>query len=732
MKNRSVLTWLICLTGLLITLHADSAQNPQPPNIRYGIQTLSEGISDFQKKSSDENLTARGLPAEVPQTAETGTWKIPIPEVNPLGAEKLYNLGNHYKNSGELKLLLYENDSEVHQNLHGELWSLSFGAKKGDVLPFLKEYAKKMNATLLPSAANDGFVFKILKQDSLWWCDVNAKKGNRIDLNILKQPTIGINKEIKITKNMFTSDGKFYFLMEVPAGKFKILQCRLSNGGIAIYANRDAFTSQTTTLIRYLKYLNSSEYKQFTLYDFPQDPGLYEFRIDKLAAGLPDEISFMLSETPYDLPPYKSGGTGMLIVKNVPPGKIFVTPQKFVVLMYPGYAYEGGNLRGCGAACGNTVSYTLPAGYYAVVNTLNNQFLEAKTHLIPVSAGEQTIVTLPESLGIANRTYLVQADDRELTGEITIHDKKDLRETAEIALSVSDPRERDVFPSKENTVITESGVKVEILDIRREIAPSSIALVIDSSGSMVADMKATLEAVKTFLHTLPESSFIELIDFDSDVRVMKGTTLKETLANLSLLKASGSTQLYDAAIKGVDLVRGKTRPAVVLFTDGVDSREDKQGRGSIHSKEEALNKITEAKVPVYTIGFGKRLNADQTLTRVDGAPDIQCLSEFAAASGGQYYPATAPEALSSVFTAIGSKLGNNFIIRYKRPVENNIGSTPLVSMVIDNSGSMNTDPQKAKDSDFRMEKTKLLLYDFVGKLPEESVCQFTTFQGGGP
>ena len=179
------------------------------------------------------------------------------------------------------------------------------------------------------------------------------------------------------------------------------------------------------------------------------------------------------------------------------------------------------------------------------------------------------------------------------------------------------------------------------------------------------------------------------------------------------------------------MIAGKSRPAVVVFTDGIDSREDKTGNGSVSTREAVTAKIAEMGIPVYTIGFGKRLNAEQaakTTTPVDGVPDIQCLLAFASASGGQYYPAKDPAALEGVFAAISSKLGNNFLITYDRPTEHNLGETPFLSLVVDNSGSMNTDPTGGKDCNYRMEKTIGLFHDFFEKVPDPAMLQFTTFQ----
>lgn len=694
---------------------------------------FAEWFDQRRKQAAAAGLTPRGLVPEVPETGATGVWTIPVPEINPLGAQKLYTKGASYKKAGGLKLSFLDNGAEIQKSLSGEGWTLSFAIRQGDVLPFLTEYARKIGGEVLPGLSDDGFVFRVTKPDAVWWCDVSAEIRDRVDLRILRQPVLAINTEFKVTKGMFGSDGVFRCVATIPGRNFLLLECSLSNGGITLAANGDFNTRDGMTLIRFRKYPDFAEYPKYTYYDFPQDPGIYEITLEKRGNALPDEITLKLAETPHALPGYTSGGMGLLVVKDVPAGKVYATPQAFVDIRQGGCSLSGGVTKDFGAACGNDVTFRLPAGYYTVGCALNTEFADAKTQLVPVSAGERTTVRFPESCVAANAALSARGDDRQVTGEIIFNSKKDLGQTAEIAVSVSDPRERDIFPTRENTVITESGAKTEILDIRREVVPCSIALAIDSSGSMKRDMKATLEAAKTFLRSLPASSFVRVIDFDGTVRELKGGTASEAVKALSSIKAEGSTKLYDATVKGIELVKGKTRPAVVVFTDGVDSREDKKGAGSSSSREQVVKKIVEADVPVYTIGFGKRLNADETVTGVDGAPDIACLTEFAAISSGQYYPAKDPEALRSVFAAIGSKLGNNFVITYRRPVENNAGNTPVVSLVVDNSGSMNTDPKKpnAKEGDFRMEKTKRMLGEFVGKLPAAAVTQFTTFRGGG-
>lgn len=702
---------------------------------------LAGFISEYLKNYDVSGLTVRGLEPETPKTGEVGEWNIPIPEINPLGAQELYDMGTYYRAEGGMELSYLDGFADVTKHLSGEEWDFSFSAKTGDVLPFLREYASKIGGEVLPSAFDESFAFRLKNQDAVWWCKVLAERWERVYIYILKQKIFEINKEYKITTDQFDSSGAFRFLMEMPGKKFSLLKVSLPDGMLEIKTENNNEIDNTTMWSRYYARFDATHYKDYTMYDFPQDQGLVEFTLQRYSSEpLPSEITFCMSETKYDLPGYKPGGLGTLVVRNAPYGRVYVVPQQHVGITYDvgsnRYRFERNELNvhsnDYGISSGDDIYFTMPPGYYTVVNMLPGELGRSRAQLVPVSAGEETTVLLPDSLRAANEVLLSSSDDRELTGGIEIMDKKDFTKTAELALSVSDPKERDVFPTKENTVITEGGKQVKIADIRREIAPCSVALVIDSSGSMENDMLATIEAAKKFIESLPDNSFVKIIQFSSSVTPHAGETKADALKALSGIRLVGATKLYDAAMEGLNAVNGKTRPAVVVFTDGVDSREDGRGQGSSNTKEAVVKKISELQIPVYTIGFGKRLNDEQSVTSVDGAPDIQCLTEFAAVSEGQYYPAKNPEALEAVFTAIGSKLGNNFVITYERPTENNVSQTPVISLVIDNSGSMSKSPGEGEDCNYRMEKTKQMLTDFISKLPANAVTQFMTFQGGGP
>ncbi len=695
-------------------------------------------VDGFGLKYVDQKLTATGREKFTPETGPEGTWDIPVPFINPLGSQKLYTGGTTFDAKSSNTIQYVANFIENRKRLYGDLWYLNVNDVPGLPVDFLTDYAGKIGAEIYSSTYADRLIFKVRQPDAIWWCDATEKSGG-FELRILKQKVFEVGKEYGFTGEELetVNNDEVAFITESTGEKFQTLRIGLPSGKVRIFATDDREFGDSTSMYRYDITLDSKTSKNFILDDLPQGAALYGWHIAVWNDQKPSGLTFKVEES-YPLPTVKYGDDpGVLLVKGVPFGSVTAEPQRYVGIdireanQRDLYGEQQG-VEGILTPEGDTL-FTMPAGLWTIVNNAPYMnYGSTRAQLIPVNSGEMTTVTLPDSLMSANTRLNSMADDAELTGGISVEDTKDKTSTAELSIAVSDPLERDIEPTIENTVIYEGATKVMVTDIRRVVAPCSVALVIDSSGSMKKDIKATLDAAKTFLQTLPEGSYVKIVDFDAKVNVLKGETPAAAITALAGITAGGATKLYDATLKGLESVKGKTRPAVVVFTDGIDSREDKTGNGSTSTREAVTTKIKEADIPVYTIGFGKRLNAAQAekaeANPVDGVPDIQCLLEFATAAGGQYYPAKDPAALAGVFAAISSKLGNNFVLTYNRPEERNVSETPFISMVADNSGSMNTDPTEGKDCNYRMEKTIGLFHDFVAGVPDKAMMQFTTFQ----
>ncbi len=669
----------------------------------------------FRRKDADKDGSKKTTAnVKGPERGPVGVWDIPVPEINPLGSQSLYGSTGYSKGSHDLKYI--ENFAENSKTVTGEVWTLQVADPSGIPLEFLKEYITELGANIYSNVYGDVLTFTYGKdEDSLWWGDARQDDSG-YNLTVVKEPHVPAGKEKKFSTAVSPDEDEpsVTFVTQTDGKKFQSAEISVPDGALYLEISSYAKTGILTRTVDYRRELISSRSRSFVLDDLPQtsDPLIWSFRWEDGQA--PAEFTFKLNELG-DIPAIKQGDElGMLKVCGVPSGNASVEPQNGVEYEY-GEEYS---LEGDVTPEGDTV-FWLPAGYWNVlVPTETSGLYSCKARLVPVSAGQETVLTLPDSLS-SSYTTLSQyfAEPGELTGRITITETKDEGATASISMMVEDPQNRDVFPNKQNTVITEGGQKAEILDITRQIAPPSIVLVLDSSGSMGNLMPATIESAKKFINGLPDKTFIKVIDFDSTIRVLKGETKEAVVKSLSSVKASGSTMLFDATLEGLGLLEGKIRPAVVLFADGADSSLDGQGEGSSSTKEDVIDSIKEAGIPLYTIGFR------------EGA-DKQAMKDFAAASGGEYYDAKDNKALDKVFEAIGSKFGNSFVMKYKRPVESALSDKPVVSFILDASGSMDTDPAEEEGCDFRMDRTKVLFHDFIMKLPEQSLFQMISFQTG--
>ncbi|MCK5759481.1 MAG: VWA domain-containing protein, partial [Clostridiales bacterium] len=349
----------------------------------------------------------------------------------------------------------------------------------------------------------------------------------------------------------------------------------------------------------------------------------------------------------------------------------------------------------------------VPAGYWNVKiypegNSLVNNY---ETLMVPVHSGEMTVIDVPYSISNSLKSSRNDYDERGVRiGKIT--ENAQLNQ-ASVMFTLLDNSTKDILPDIENTVLAEGGQPVKIVDIHRVETPPSVVLLLDSSGSMSGHMEETLTAARSFIEGLPDDTKIEIVDFDDKPEHLTGTTKSEALANLSKIKVNGNTALYESIKMGIELLDGEDRPSLVVFTDGEN---DYRFDGGINF-EDTLALVKNSGMPLFTIGFGQ-------------GHDARTLQNLAKVPGGKYFSAEDGEALEQVFAAINERLGSTFEALYERPEEASVGDIPVVSFVIDTSGSMY---DTVEDFGCRIFNVKELIREFFLGLPEEVQMQLTEF-----
>jgi Ca-activated chloride channel family protein len=147
-------------------------------------------------------------------------------------------------------------------------------------------------------------------------------------------------------------------------------------------------------------------------------------------------------------------------------------------------------------------------------------------------------------------------------------------------------------------VVYEDGVKQSIQLFEPAAAPFSLVLLLDMSGSTVNFRQQLKLASQRFLDALAPDDRVAVIQFNAKVKSLTGFSVnrQKTAYAIEIAEGAGETHFYDAlnyALKELEK-EGKRRKAIVVLTDGLDTRlrtVDRNTLAKAQTDEEALAAI---------------------------------------------------------------------------------------------------------------------------------------------
>lgn len=199
-------------------------------------------------------------------------------------------------------------------------------------------------------------------------------------------------------------------------------------------------------------------------------------------------------------------------------------------------------------------------------------------------------------------------------------------------------------------------------------SPKKIALIVDTSGSVKDFMTSIKSGVRAFVKQMGEKDEALLVSFSNKVSLKHDLTSDKDSLYLGVdnLEAKGGTRLYDGLYAALGKLP-RDNAVSILFTDGKDQYHPDDAKPySKHSLNSAIGRSRGKQIPVFVIGVG------------DGT-DESVLSNIAQSTGGQYFKATNPEALASIYDKISSLLRARLKITYSSPNENYDGKLRRVT-----------------------------------------------------
>lgn len=205
---------------------------------------------------------------------------------------------------------------------------------------------------------------------------------------------------------------------------------------------------------------------------------------------------------------------------------------------------------------------------------------------------------------------------------------------------------------KEDLVLEEDGVRQSLIDFYVEKRPMTLAVILDSSGSMQPAMDKVHVAAGRFVDNLGGDDRALVIDFDEKVYLLQDLTSDKDLLRKAITStnALGGTALYDALYASFRRLRGiEGRKAIILLTDGDDT-------SSKFSFKRILDEAKVSDMIIYPVGMGT------TFLDVDLRRILKTLSEE---TGGRAYFPSKVEELQDVYQEIADELKSQYYITYE-------------------------------------------------------------------
>jgi len=713
-SQKSVILISCILLCLFLTTSCSKKGDPQDPITASTTNTQDEGVGNVM-------ATATGsagfvLPAEKPiiwkfPVKMNGDWANIQPYIDLMGEEDAYSAYAH-ETFGELYFEGYDlTMTPFDRKIYGEIFDLSIPfdtqlneEENRQFILDLRRYVESSGG-LVVGLREDALLFQAFDASgNRWWCHADIEY-EQFDLTIVRENELKVDEPVVIDIGGLEPP---YIIASYSNGDvYQTLKAQIEGGDLLIdIKSKNQFMSYKRSFDKSYDLFEASG-ETYYIGDLPNEPGPTTYELYWYEESKPDMIELTLS-APYRMEAVKYGESlGALKISAAYANDISVTPTggNALYIDHPDYDMESNYLDL--TPDGDYIIY-VPSGLWDVRVTPKDAPLLAYYEIlsVPVNSGEITELSVPYAIA---SSLSVKAQEVDMRGiEIQRFSEDTSKDQVTFEFSLLDASTKGVNPDTDNLSVSEGGKSVEVLSVEKVNQAPDVVLLLDSSGSMKGNFETLIASAKAFIQKLPTGTHIQVVDFDDTVKVLPGTTQAEALKVLGQMKVGGDTALYNAVDEGLGLLDEKERPILVVFTDG---KNDLPGHPS-ESLERVLSKVKTADTPVFTIGFGK-------------GHDSSALLLMANESNGRYFNAEDGQMLTKVFEAINARISATYEVTYQRPVEASLGDNPVLTFLIDTSGSMSEIDESGGE---RMRNLKTLLFPFIMDLPKTVEAQIMGFE----
>jgi Ca-activated chloride channel homolog len=218
--------------------------------------------------------------------------------------------------------------------------------------------------------------------------------------------------------------------------------------------------------------------------------------------------------------------------------------------------------------------------------------------------------------------------------------------------------------------VFEDGVKQTLTIFSPVQQPIALAILLDTSNSMEDKLATAQEAATGFVRRMKKNDVMEVIDFNSQVRIPQPFTNDVNALERAIrqTKVNGSTSLYNAlyvSLKGLKDERAKSseeirRQAIVVLSDGDDT-------SSVIEYEDVLELAKRSETAIYAIGLRQQETGRGKFKEAEFV-----LRQLSQETGGRVFFPTAIAELPKIYEQISEELASQYSMAYssKNPLRN--------------------------------------------------------------
>jgi Ca-activated chloride channel family protein len=191
---------------------------------------------------------------------------------------------------------------------------------------------------------------------------------------------------------------------------------------------------------------------------------------------------------------------------------------------------------------------------------------------------------------------------------------------------------------------------------QEEALALDLGLLMDTSASMLQQLKLSQEAAVRFLESIPRARDLVTIFFDDDIRLSRYNSENQQglFERIADAKGGGDTALYDAISVYLSRVQDSSgRKILVLFTDGEDTR-------SALGLGEVLQLIRSSGVTIYPIAF----TAGFSPGSARALRSKSVLEQMAELTGGMVFSPRSSKDLAGIYARILLELQAQYVLGY--------------------------------------------------------------------